>query len=55
MGANARVATALALIFALAFVPRVLSQDTEKPPLPVSLKTIPVPGPERRSAANAGA
>jgi cytochrome c peroxidase len=40
-----RAATALALISALAFVPRVLSQDAEAPPPPVSLKTVPVPGP----------
>jgi cytochrome c peroxidase len=55
MGANAnavswrrphgKAATALALVSALAFVPRVLSQDAEQPPPPVSLKSVPVPGP----------
>ena len=36
----------IAVMSALAFVPRVLSQDAEEPPAPpVSLATVPVPGP----------
>ena len=55
MGAKAKVvvwwrlqgsaAAALVLISALVLVPRAPAQDAEEPPLPVSLKTVPVPGP----------
>jgi cytochrome c peroxidase len=37
--------TVAALMSALVFVPRVLSQAVEEPPAPVSLKTVAVPGP----------
>jgi cytochrome c peroxidase len=39
------VATVMAVMSALVFAPRALSQDVEPPPPLVSLKTVPIPGP----------